>query len=389
MRLLKYFAVAAILIILLVFSISYMVWLGYPKTFLNVYILDKTVPNFKYEKHRALFWVLNNARIYKSNGKSYKIGHDYYGFHPLRPLSDYQYDIKRILLEQIDSISDKYDAVYYTDTRGVYFNEWFKGFRRSGENSVIEGGLNQNDYLLLKTMKEKNKLIIAEFDILGSPTSDLISYKTELLFRIHATGWKGRYFSSLDSTNNEIPYHLIENYKAEHEGKWPFTGEGIILSNHNTTLVLEPKKHLNVNYPKLVTDEDFRSRFHLPANIDFVGWFEIVAPLDSAAVVANFQLNLTTEGDSLLKNYGLSPIFPAIIVDNPEKIRTCYFTGDFATNTIPLSFAQMANSRQWLKAFTANKQVLFFENYYFPFLEKLLKTYATEKNTLMHNATTE
>jgi len=49
----------------------------------------------------------------------------------------------------------------------------------------------------------------------------------------------------------------------------------------------------------------------------------------------------------------------------------------------------MANSRQWLKAFTANKQVLFFENYYFPFLEKLLKTYATEKNTLMHNATTE
>jgi len=380
MRFLKYFVVAAITIVLLVFSISYIVWLGYPKTLLNVYILDKTVPDFKYEKHRGLFWVLNNARIVKSNGKSYKIGHDYYGFHPLRPLSNYQYDIKRILLEQIDSVSDRYDVAYYADTRGVYFNEWFKGFRRSGENSVIEGGLNQNDYLLLKTMKEKGKLIIGEFDILGTPTSDLISYKTELLFRVHATGWKGCYFSSLDSNNVKIPYHLIEKYKAKNDGKWPFKGEGIILSNNNTTLVLEPKKHLNVNYPQLVTDENFRSKFHLPASIDFVGWFEIVSlqDKDSGAVVADFQLNLTAEGDSIIKNYGLSAIFPAVIVDNPERIRTCYFAGDFATSSVSPMFAQMANSRQWLKQFTINKQTLFFEQYYFPLIEKLLKSYAEE-----------
>ncbi|MGC8802813.1 MAG: hypothetical protein ACP5PS_03440 [Bacteroidales bacterium] len=371
----KYLAAAVIAIILLVFSISYVVWLSYPKTFLNIYILDKTVPDFRYKKHRALFWVLNNARIVKANGKSYKIGYDYFGFHPL---SDYQYDIKRILLEQIDSVSDRYEVAYYTDTRGVYFNEWFKGFRRNGENSVIEGGLNQNDYLLLKTMKEKGKLIIGEYDILGSPTSDLISYKTELLFNIHATGWKGRYFSSLDSNNTEIPYKLIERYKAEHQGKWPFKGEGIILANNNTTLVLEPKKHLNVIYPQLVTDENFRSQYHLPVSIDFTGWFEITTPGDSVAVVANFQLNLTSDGDSLLKTYGLTSIFPAIVVDNPKKIRTCYFAGDFATNRIPPVYSQMANSRKWLKIFSANKEKLFFQSYYFPLMEKLLKSYAEE-----------
>lgn len=378
MKLLKYFIVATLAIILLLFTVSYIVWLGYPKTYLNIYVLDKTVPDFKYEKHRALFWVLNNARIVKPNGKNYKIGHDYYGFHPLRPISDYQYDIKRILLEQIDSISDVYDVAYYTDTRGVYFNEWFKGFRRSGENSVIEGGLNQNDYLLLKTMKEKGKLIIGEFGILGTPTSDLISYKTELLFNIHATGWWVRYFHSLDSNNVEIPYHVIERYKAEHGGKWPFTGEGIILTNNSTTLVLEPKKHLNVNYPKLVTDENFRATFQLPSNIDFTGWFEIIVPGDSVSVVANFQLNLTSEGDSLVKSYGLSSIFPAIVVDHPRRIRTCYFAGDFASNSLPSLFTQMANSRKWLKGITSNKQKLFFQNYYFPFMEKLLKTYAIE-----------
>ncbi|MCX7987328.1 MAG: hypothetical protein N2662_10355 [Bacteroidales bacterium] len=380
MKFLKYLFVAAIIIILIVFSISYIVWLGYPKTHLNVYVLDKTVPDFKYEKHKGLFWVLNNARIVKSNGKSYKIGYDYYGFHPLRPLSDYQYEIKRILLEQIDSISDHYDVAYYTDTRGVYFNEWFKGFRRSGENSVIEGGLNQNDYLLLKTMKEKGKLIIGEFDILGSPTSDLISYKTEQLFKIHSTGWKGKYFKSLDSSNTEIPYYVIEQYRSEHEGQWSYSGEGIILTNNRTTIVLEANKHLNVPYPVIVNDEMFRSKFQLPMSTDFVGWFEIVAPSDSVYIAANFQLNLTSTGDSILNSYGLSSIFPAVIIDNSEKIRTCYFAGDFATNQISTIFSQMANSSVWLKNISTNKHKIFFQKYYFPLLENMLKKYAQELN---------
>jgi hypothetical protein len=297
-------------------------------------------------------------------------------------LSDYQYEIKRILLEQIDSISDVYDLAYYTDTRGVYFNEWFKGFRRRGENSVIEGGLNQNDYLLLKTMKEKGKLIIGEFDILGAPTSDLIAYKTELLFRIQNSGWRGSYFASLDSNNMQIPYSYIDKYKAEHDGKWPFSGEGIILSNNNTVIVLEAKKHLNVPFPRIVADENFRNKMNLPLSIDFPNWFEIITPADSVNVAANFQLNLTSEGDSLLKSYGLPSIFPAIVIDNPEKIRTCYFAGDFATNNIHSLFAQMANSRKWLKSITLNKQKMFFQNFYFPLIENMLKNYANDKNKL-------
>jgi hypothetical protein len=355
------------------------VWLGYPKTYLNLYVLDKTVPDFKYEKHKSLFWVLNNARIVKHDGKRYRVGYDYYGFHPLHPLSDYQYEIKRILLEDIDSISDVYDAAYYTDTRGIYFNEWFKGFRRRGENSVIEGGVNQNDYLLLKAMKEKDKLIIGEYNILGAPTSDLMSYKTQLLFHLQSTGWWGSYYSSLDSSNNDIPYSVIDNYRMQNGGHWPFKGEGIIITNGKAVIVLENKIHLNLPYPVIVTDETFRNKNHLPLSTAFLNGFEIVTPLDSIIPVANFQLNLTLEGDSLLNAYGLKPIFPAILTDNPSHIRTCYFTGDFATNNIPSFFSKMANSRKWLRGVTKNKQKIFFQHYYFPLMENMLKDYTKEK----------
>ena len=168
----------------------YITWLGYPKKEINLYILDKTVKDMEYSKHRSLTWLLNNSRFTQSNGDNYSVSEDYYGF---KPQDNKQYEIKRISLEQIDSLSNCYDALYYVDTYGVYFNEWFRGFRKGqgGENSVIEGGINQNDYLFLKTMKDKKKLIIAEYNVLSAPTSELIKYKTEEVFGISATGWIG------------------------------------------------------------------------------------------------------------------------------------------------------------------------------------------------------
>jgi len=379
MKTIKYVILAIVSLIIIVFFVSYIVWLSYPKTYLNVYILDKTVPDFSYEKHRSLFWVLNNSKIAKRNGKNYKVGSDYYGFHPLKPLSDCQYEIKRISIEQIDSVASSYDVAYYTDTRGVYFNEWFRGFRQHGENSVIEGGLNQNDYLLLKTMRTKDKLIIGEYNILGTPTSDLISYKTEELFSIRSTGWTGCYYESLDSNNNEIPPSIIAKYKSNNNGSWPFKKEGIILSNNNNVIVLENKVHLIKPLPTIVTKSELLENYNLPDYVEFYNTFEIVTPADSAAVIANFQINVTAEGDSVLNMYGLKSIFPAIIVNNPQKIRTCYFAGDFTSNKVWYMFARMANSRQILKSIThKGSKKKFFQYYYFPFIENMLKTYSKE-----------
>jgi hypothetical protein len=378
MKKLKTIVIAILGLLISVLLISYIIWLGYPKKDINIYILDKTVHDFSYAKHRSLFWLLNNTRIMKPDGSNYNIGNDYYGFHPLKPLSDCQYEIKHISLEQIDSLSNVYDAAYYADTRGVYFNEWFRGFRQRGENSVIEGGLNQNDFIFLKAMKEKGKLIIGEYNILEPPTSDLIGYKTEELFGIHSTGWAGKYFKSLDSSNTDIPANIINLYKSNNNGQWPFTGEGIILKNAYLVIVLQPEIHLNSSVPIITSSGELAEKYNLPANIEYYNWFEMISANDTATVISNYQLNLTGTADSIFRVNGLKPIFPAIVAFNDGKYRTCYFAGDYATNPVWTIFARLANSRKILNYITIDKEKKFFQQFYFPLVENILGDYSRE-----------
>jgi hypothetical protein len=378
MKTTKVLCLALVGLAVLVVLISYFIWVGYPKKNINIYVLDKTVPDFSYSKHRSLFWVLNNSRIMQGNGDNYNVSDDYYGFQPLKPLSDCQYEIRHISLEQIDSLSNAYDVAYYADTRGVYFNEWFRGFRQRGENSVIEGGLNQNDFLFLKAMKDKGKLIINEYNTLSTPTSDLIGFKTEELYGIHTTGWAGKYFESLDSTNTDIPLNLISLYERNNDGQWPFTGKGIILFNINYVIVLQMGVHINAPLPVIISDGEKAKQLQLPEKIDYYNWFEMVSANDTTEIISNYQLNMTSTGDSLLMVHGLKPIFPAIISYDSCKIHTCYFAGDFATNSVITPFARLANSRKLIKLFTIDKEKLFFQQYYFPLIENLLIDYSKE-----------
>ena len=142
---------------------------------------------------------------------------------------------------------------------------------------------------------------------------------------------------------------------------------------------MENKVHLIKPLPTIVTKSELLENYNLPDYVEFYNTFEIVTPADSAAVIANFQINVTAEGDSVLNMYGLKSIFPAIIVNNPQKIRTCYFAGDFTSNKVWYMFARMANSRQILKSIThKGSKKKFFQYYYFPFIENMLKTYSKE-----------
>ncbi|MFX5656654.1 hypothetical protein ABTE24_20980, partial [Acinetobacter baumannii] len=76
--------------------------------------------------------------------------------------------------------------------------------------------------------KAKHKLVLTEFNCIGSPTSDDIRARFEKLFALKWTGWTGRFFDSFDtSLNPELPKWLIRNYEAEHNGHWPFKKSGI------------------------------------------------------------------------------------------------------------------------------------------------------------------
>jgi hypothetical protein len=145
-------------------------WQLTPSKQLNILIVDKTVLTPDAREHRSLNWVLTYKKFVKSNGDLYKPAKDYMGFFPGKKKRFTIHDLKEMTESQIDSISDHYDAVYYTDSYGIYYNEWYRDTLETEHSEKVYGGLDENDFLLIQKMKEKNKLVIAEFNFLASPT---------------------------------------------------------------------------------------------------------------------------------------------------------------------------------------------------------------------------
>jgi hypothetical protein len=59
-------------------------------------------------------------------------------------------------------------------------------------------------------MKEKNKLIITEFNMLAPPTKAVFRKQAELLFGLNWTGWLGCYFVNLDTSKTPgVPPWLV------------------------------------------------------------------------------------------------------------------------------------------------------------------------------------
>jgi hypothetical protein len=375
-KFLKITVLAILVVIIAFYLISYLIWFGYPKRTINLMVLDKTVPTFDYHEHKSLFWILNNTRFVKSDGESYSYKKDYFGFFPLKPISNKQYDIKHIALEQIEPLSNEYDAMYYVDAYGVLYKEWFRGFSTEDDNSIIDGGINQNEYLFMKAMKEKHKLIIAEFNTLGSPTSELIRYKTEELLGVRATGWYGSYFKSLKENDLEdIPSWVVTNYKNANNGIWPFKGSGIILLNNYKNIIVLDNDKLASDYPVIETSPENAKKYSLPEKIEYANWFEIVETADSSDVISTCTLLTNNTGDSLLNVYSLPTKFNIVSCYNKNNTHIYYFAGDFADNNVHSMYARMANSRKLLSSLNFSLRKEFFYQYYFPLVESVLNNY--------------
>ncbi len=180
------------------------------------------------KEHKSLYGS-NYFRIVGPDGNSYKHRIDYWGFFPI-DIKHQLFDIKSMRLNEIDAYAAVYDAAYYADCYGVYSYEWYKTDSRVPNTSKVYGGLNQNDYLFLKRMKELGKLTIGEYNIFSSPTNALIRSKTEDLFNI--SGLVGRANTAQTSTFliRERPAEwMVKLYENQHQKPWPGNGSGIIL----------------------------------------------------------------------------------------------------------------------------------------------------------------
>ena len=382
-RLLIRIITISLLVLLITLIASLGIWMVKPKKHLKAFILNKTVPTKQRYDHRAVSWVLQHEKYVKSNDVFYKPDRDYFGFYPV-DAEEKKFNFKSLALQDIELVSDTADLVYYADTYGVYYSDWYASNMKIDPKQKVYGGMNQNDYLLLKRMKERNKSIITEFVMLGNPTSALVRTKTEDLFGLKWHGWVGKYFENLDlTTGNRLPDWIVNLYKSQNEGKWPFKKSGVILIHqYGKVLVLEQDNHLVSGLPEVYTEKDKAQEYNLPQSIHYPYWFDIVSSKPLNDTLSHFKLHTTSKGDSLLRAHRLNNTFPAVI-QHKGDYTFYYFAGDFADSDVKMWNSYFAGI-QGIHSFilskeTANKRN-FFWKFYNPLMKNILKEIYNSKD---------
>ncbi|MFO7829314.1 MAG: hypothetical protein R6V23_11870 [Bacteroidales bacterium] len=373
------FLLVTFAIIILTLFGSWFFWYIKPNKPLNIYILDKTVPTIERTEHKSFNWVLNHHKYVKPNGNLYNVNKDYYGFFPLSTKSR-EFDFKSLRIHEVKDAALGYDMLYYTDTYGVYYNEWYKNQSKDLKiNQKVYGGLNQNDYLLLKEMKGLNKLIITEFNLYDAPTNPLIREKVEVLFGINWSGWTGKYFSSLDTSKNGIvPKWIVNRYMEHNNNQWPFKNAGIVLVHKfGTITILEQGTHLTEEIPLIISKQETIKKYGVPEIVHYPQWFDITFTGDRNNVPANFKIQVNSKGDSILRSYNLKPVFPAVI-EHTGDYKFYYFGGDFAENPVNSNTAYFEGYHELMGLFTGNSYEStrkFYRKFYVPMISEIIDDY--------------
>lgn len=367
-------ALASVLVLAII--VLFLHWNFKPKRSINFYILDKTVTRFDRPEHKAFIWFLNRNRYVGPDGAPYSVKSDYWGFYPI-DLPNQLFDFKAIRLKEVSAYASVYDAVYYTDSYGVYSFEWYRNGSSPIKSSKVYGGLNQNDYFFLKEMVRQNKLAIGEYNMLSSPTNALIRRKTEMLFNLSWTGWAGKYYGSLNPAGpGGPPEWMPALYQSQHLKPWPTERSGIVLlSNEGLLEVLIDGDDLQQSYPLLIPGKLLQERYGIAQSVRFAGWFEFMMPNESASVEATFRIDVSPAGREKFNSLGLDPAFPAIIRSQP-KSNTYYFAGDFAENPVWMPTSRLTGGT-WINRIILghSARAEFFYEFYLPLMEGIVGDY--------------
>ncbi len=371
---------AILIAILLIPLWMYLAWILTPKKKMVFAIIDKTVVNQKGQEHVSLTWMLNNLRLTKTPTQKYLTTNDYFGFFPEKEQKFKIKGLERFDSDQLNKLSADADAAYFTDTYGVYKNEWYGERDVSEHSEMIYGGMSSQDLEFLQDMKARHKLIIAEFNTIESPTTEDNRDKFEYLFGVHWTNWSARYFESLDSLKDkEIPKWLTRAYMEQHNNKWPFHKAGVaFVSNSGQVVVLEDGMQLKDPMPHIITAGYGQQVLSLPSSINYPYWFDIITPeLTVNHVISRFDISVNAKGKAELNEYGIPSTFPAIVMHNSSDYRFYYFSGDFCDNPIGMgtSYFKGVGAFKWLfyNSEDDSERKGFFWEFYRPLMAGILQ----------------
>lgn len=364
----------------------YLAWVVTPKKKLVAAIIDKTVLTTQGQEHASFSWILDHEKYAKNNTSLYNVSTDYFGFFPKK---DEKYLIKgleRFSNSQLDKLTVDADMVYITDAYGIYRNEWYKENSRIERSGIVYGGMSIEDVNFLAKMKEQHKLILTEFNCIGSPTNEIARTKFEQTFSMHWTGWTGRYFNSFDTLENpELPKWIIRNYKRDHNNQWPFKKSGIaFVNNMDQVVILENKTHLNDPLPKIITTNTGMQHYGLPNEMPYPFWFDVVATDTSVNnVIATFKVDANNEGKIELAKNGIPISFPAVQSHTGKDYSFYYFSADFSDNPVKTFTAYFKNIEAlkflFCNNFDEQNRSSFFWKYYQPLVETILREYYQSK----------
>lgn len=378
-------ALVVLVVILALPLFSFIRWAFQEKKPMDIIILDKTVPTLERINHKSLTWILTNERIVKKSGGSYSFRNDYFGFFPTRPLREKLWKQNNLRLPDIMDVVEKSDVLYYTDTYGVFFNDWYKGINKSRRSRRLYGGMNNTDYLYLMEMQNREKLCILEYNTIDYPTPDLERYKTKERIGIEFKGWSGKYFHTLDTAakgNEDFPIWMTTMYRKQYHQPWKFTKAGIVFLKGSNIVVLEEGTHLKNAIPIIQTDSANSKKYGLSEKVGFGGWFDVIDPLKNK-VISTYNIETTPVGDTLLFENYLSHQFPAVITDSAKQ-RNWYFCGDFAANRIDHWTARFSGYDKLKGLLYSEKEDdmrRFFWLYYKPLVNGILTDYYNSVKT--------
>lgn len=365
---------AIVLLLFAVFLAMKLAWKMSPSEAIDIAYLDKTDTSKERLAHSAFYWVIDNQRIVKKDSRLYQKDADYWGvFTEENGVLRFN-DFDEFSDGELNALSEKLDVLMFADTYGIYLSD-----KESGQTKLVYGGLSLKDVSLFRKMKEKKKTIIAEFNILQPPTPRNVRYQFQEEAAIHWTGWSGKYFESLSRQNEKLPAWVIRLYQASRSEDWDFRGAGIVLVHEDGRLVvLSGKDDLTAAMPQIKTFGYGINELELPALQRFGHWFDIMEYNDSINhAVSAYQLNLTSTGESKLKQHGIPDRFPAIIMHHEQDYRFYYLCGDFSSNPVSMATSRFRGIEYFASFLKGRRGIYgeddFFYRFYLPLMRNVLR----------------
>ena len=373
----KFTRVLAILI-LIIPVISWIVWKMEKEIPINLLVIDKTTPEKNFSEHLSFFWVANQSKWVKPTGEKYNYAQDFLGFHPAENGEYIIKDLKVYGKGNSVKLADSLDVVFFADTYGIYNSNW-KDHPDYGKDTIalLYGGLQAEEFNLLRELKRKGKTIIAEFNLFASPTSPVIRKQTEQLLGVKWSGWVGKYYQTLDTlTDPEIPKWLPDLYRKNYNSEYQFQNGGIVLvNNREQIIILEQGVHLNEKFPILWSKLSTQLEYNVPEKVYYPFWFDINETDERNHVLANFEIDVNEKGKHLLDSLKVPNNFPAII-EHDNDYRFLYFACDFSDNKMGIYTSYFRGIENISGAFYSPDQVkdrkMFFWEYYRPFMSTVM-----------------